>query len=88
MQVSRSGYYKWLNRPPSDRTRRRQEWTKQIKDVFDSSRQLYGSPKVTEQLKRNGTPISGRTVARIMKENGWRSRTMKKYKATTNSKHS
>jgi transposase InsO family protein len=65
-----------------------QEWTEQIESVFKDSRKLYGSPKVTRKLSQQGTKISQRTVARIMKENGLRSRTVKKYKATTNSKHS
>jgi putative transposase len=87
MGVSRSGYYKWLSRPESERERQHKEWKEQIKEVFDKSRQLYGSPKVTRKLKQLGTAISERTVSRIMKESGFRSRTVKKYKATTNSKH-
>lgn len=88
LEVSRSGYYKWLGRPESERKRQHKEWTEQVKEVYDKSRQLYGSPKVTQQLNKNGVSISERTVTRIMKENGIRSRTVKKYKATTNSKHS
>lgn len=88
MGVSRSGYYKWVERPESERQLQHKEWTKQVKEVFDKSRQLYGSPKVTQQLNKNGVSISERTVTRIMKENGIQSRTVKKYKATTNSKHS
>nr|WP_257209299.1 IS3 family transposase [Bacillus thuringiensis] len=39
-------------------------------------------------LTSKGMQISQKTVARIMKEQGLQSRTVKKYKATTNSKHS
>ncbi|MFB9751879.1 IS3 family transposase [Paenibacillus hodogayensis] len=42
--------------------------------------------KVTQKFSQQGTKISQRTVTRIMKKNGLRSRTVKKYKATTNSK--
>lgn len=87
MGVSRSGYYKWLTRPESEQERQHKEWKDQIKEVYDKSRQLYGSPKVTRRLKQTGVAISERTVSRIMKDNGLRSRTVKKYKATTNSKH-
>ncbi|MDR7319620.1 transposase InsO family protein [Brevibacillus nitrificans] len=79
MKVSRSGYYKWLGRPESERKRQHKEWTEQVKEVYDKSRQLYGSPKVTQQLNMNGVSISERTVTRIMNENGIRSRTVKKY---------
>jgi putative transposase len=87
MEVSRSGYYRWLDRTESERERQHKEWTEQVKEVFDASRQLYGSPKVTHQMNQKGIDISERTVTRIMHENRWRSRTVKKYKATTNSKH-
>jgi arginine repressor len=70
MEVSRSGYYKWLRHPESERERQHKEWTAQIKEVYDQSRQLYGSPKVTERLNQKGVMISQRTVTRIMKETG------------------
>jgi putative transposase len=88
MKFSRSGYYNWLGRPESKQERQHKEWTKQVKEVYNQSRQIYGSPKVRQQLKKNGVFISERTVTRIMKANGIRSKTVKKYKATTNSKHS
>lgn len=87
LEVSRSGYYKWLDRPESNQERQHKEWTTQVKEVYDQSRQLYGSPKVTKKLQQQGVEISERTVTRIMNEQQWRSRTVKKYKATTNSKH-
>lgn len=87
LEVSRSGYYKWKNRPESNRERRHKEWTDQVKEVYDQSRKLYGSPKVTSKLHQQGVDISQRTVTRIMQKQQWRSRTVKKYKATTNSKH-
>uniref|UniRef100_UPI0035B51425 IS3 family transposase n=1 Tax=Oceanobacillus oncorhynchi TaxID=545501 RepID=UPI0035B51425 len=52
------------------------------------SKKRYGSPKITQVLRGEGTPVSQKTVSRIMKENGLHSKTVKKYKATTNSKHS
>lgn len=51
------------------------------------SRRLYGSPKIHKVLQKQGTKVSEKTVARIMKEFGLVSRTVKKYKATTHSKH-
>jgi putative transposase len=88
LKVSRSGYYKWVRHPESERKRQHKEWTKQIKEVYEKSRKLYGSPKITRQLNKKGIAVSERTVTRIMKENRIQSRTRKKYKATTHSKHS
>lgn len=87
LDVSRSGYYKWKGRAESHRERQHKEWTEQVKEVFEESRQLYGNPKVTKKLHQQGVDISERTVTRIMDKHQLRSRTVKKYKATTNSKH-
>ncbi|WP_249039309.1 IS3 family transposase [Lysinibacillus mangiferihumi] len=85
--VSRSGYYEWLNRPKSNQKERKEKLTSQIKRVYLDSRRNYGSPKITKQLNSEGVSVSQKTVSRIMKEEGIRSKTVKKYKATTNSKH-
>ncbi|MED3035202.1 IS3 family transposase [Bacillus tropicus] len=66
----------------------REHLTKEIHCIFLESRCLYGSPKVTSVLRQKGKYISQKTMTRIMKEQGVQSRTIKKYKATTNSKHS
>lgn len=45
------------------------------------------SPKVTAALRREGERITQKTVAGLMREQQLRSRTVRKYKATTNSRH-
>jgi putative transposase len=85
--VSKSGYYAWKDRPLSDQKLRKEKLTVQIKRAHVESRNTYGSPKITKQLNRKGIRVSQKTVTRIMKENKIRSKTVKKYKATTNSKH-
>lgn len=85
--VSRSGYYEWTKRKVSNRDKRHKELEKQIRRIFYDSRRLYGSPKVWNVLKQQNVKVSQKTVARIMKELGLKSRTVKKHKATTNSKH-
>ncbi|WP_276322081.1 IS3 family transposase [Paenibacillus thalictri] len=87
LDVSRSGYYKWTKRKESKREKRRKKLARRIRHIFLDSRRLYGSPKITKVLHKQGTQVSEKTVARIMKELGLKSRTIKKYKATTNSKH-
>jgi putative transposase len=87
MQVSRSGYYKWLNRKPSEQEKRRKKLKKRILHHFNAFKQRYGSPKIAAKLREEGWVVATKTVSRRMKEMGLRSRTVKKYIATTNSKH-
>jgi transposase InsO family protein len=67
--------------------KRRVKLAKEIKRVHTESDKIYGSPKITKQLKDEGISVSERTVQRIMKEEQIRSKTVKKYKAPTNSNH-
>jgi putative transposase len=85
--VSPSGFYDWLKREPSKQEMKRKQLTLDIKRVHKKSRKIYGSPKITKQLHREGIEVSERTVQRIMKEEGVVSKTAKKFKETTNSKH-
>lgn len=87
LQVSRSGYYAFIKRPVSIQRKRRKELLVAIKDVFYKNHRIYGAPRVAAALPE-GQKASVNTVARVMRENGLRSKTTKKYKATTDSKHS
>ena len=64
--VSTSGYYAWLHRKPSGRSKRNAELTSKVKAVHDASRRTYGSPRVTKKLKNAGELVSEKTVAKIM----------------------
>ena len=86
--VSRSGYYKWQKALPSKRKKQREELTKRIQYHYDDNNGLYGSPKITQLLRREGRKVSQKTVGRIMRENGLRARTVRKFKVqTTDSNH-
>ena len=88
LDVSRSGYYAWRRRPESERSKRRKRITKRIHQIVVKSRRLYGSPKITQILRReDGERVSQKMVANIMRENELRSRTVRNYKATTYSNH-
>ena len=87
LQVSRSGYYAFIKRPVSIQRKRRKELLVAIQDVFYKNHRIYGAPRVAAALPE-GQKASVNTVARVMRENGLRSKTTKKYKATTDSKHS
>lgn len=85
--VSRSGYYAWRQRPESERSRANRLLELQIRVVHQRSRRSYGSPRITDELKAGGTVCGRHRVARLMRAAGIRAKTVKKYKATTDSKH-
>jgi len=86
--VSRSGYYRWRGRPESRRAIENRRLDVHIKAIFMKSKRRYGSPKVTDELNDMGFPVGKNRVARRMKAAGLRSIVRRKYRATTDSKHS
>ncbi|PHJ39614.1 integrase [Desulforamulus profundi] len=86
LKVSKSGFYAYLKRPKSNREIENNLLLEKIKAVHRSSHGIYGYPRITSELKCDGAPSKNR-VYRLMRKNGIRSKTVKKYKATTNSNH-
>ncbi|KNY26119.1 Integrase catalytic region [Pseudobacteroides cellulosolvens ATCC 35603 = DSM 2933] len=87
LEVKRSGYYAWDKRPESKRSIRERNLTELVKEEFYENKQIPGSVKIAERLSTPEAPVNRKTVAKIMRNNGWKSKVVKKYKATTNSNH-
>ena len=88
LDVSRSGYHAWSRRPPSTGDLRRTELVAQIREVHSESRATYGSPRVFEALKDKGVACCENTVAKLMKAEGIRSKSKRRFRVqTTNSRH-
>jgi len=86
--VSRSGYYSWMGRGPSDRAQENQRLLGLIKKIWLKSGKTYGSPRIHQQLLRGGEQLSRRRVARLMRKEGIQSQIRPKWVTTTDSKHS
>jgi transposase InsO family protein len=81
--VSRSGYHAWLKHMPSDTEKRKEKVKVKIKDIYDESKQNYGAPKITNELRKDGETISERTVGKYMKQMGIRAQWVKPWVNTT-----
>ena len=57
MQVSRSGFYAWRQRPKSARQQQNEALTEQIRAAYHESKETYGSPRVFEELKEQEWPV-------------------------------
>lgn len=88
LDVSKSGYYAWLRRPASSRERENRRLTVEVNAVHQASKQIYGSPRIQAELTAKGISCSRNRVARLMKEQGIRAKSKRKFRVTTDSKHS
>jgi putative transposase len=61
--------------------------TERVRIEFFSNHKIPGATKIAKMLSTPKNPVGRRVVAKIMRENGWKSKVVKKYKATTNSNH-
>jgi putative transposase len=87
LDVSRSGYYIWLKSVPSKRTIENNKLIEQIQLIHKQSKETYGSPRITKELRARYYLVSRPRVARLMKKAKIRSVTKKKFVVTTFSKH-
>lgn len=88
LKVSQSGYYRWKNNVVSNRYLKKNAIKEKITAIYFESKQRYGSPRITIELQILGFKISRITVAKYMKQLGLFSKLSKKFKVTTDSKHS
>ena len=86
-QVSRSGYYESLKRPPSARSIENDELRLQVKAAFKAGRKNYGTRRIKDALKKQETRVSRRRIGRLMREEDLRVQTKRKFKVTTDSNH-
>ncbi len=81
--VSRSGYHAWLNRVPTLTKQRKIHLKEKIKAVHNASYQIYGAPKITQELHKTGERISEKTVGNYMREMSLKAHWVKPYTKTT-----
>lgn len=88
LQVSRSGYYRWRQYRPNGRRRRDAELAALIAAAHRKGRGNYGAPRIVKELRDQGTPISQRRCARLMRELGLKGKKRHRRKPrTTDSRH-
>ena len=81
--VSSSGYCAWRVRPMSARARKDIDLVKRIREIHERSRGTYGSPRVQAELAAEGTRVSGKRIARLMRAAGLEGVSRRKGRRTT-----
>lgn len=86
--VTAQGFYAWLKRPECARAVRSRELAAQIRAVHHEANGVYGSIKITRELRHRKTFVDRKTVAKLMNRLGIRSKVAKKFRVrTTDSDH-
>lgn len=86
--VSRSGFYAWAKREPNRHALEDQRLRIHIRAAFRKSKKTYGSPRVHRELAAEGIRCAKKRVERLMREDGLVARQRRRFRSTTDSKHS
>ena len=87
LKVAPAGYYAWGKRPASQRAQANRALLAEIRVIHAQSRRTYGSPSIFDALQKRGLRVGEKRVARVMREACIRAKTVKKWRATTDSSH-
>jgi len=88
LAISRTGYYAWRNRRPSDRARANAQLLLTISLLHRASHQRYGVPRIYRDLRQLGQPVGRHRIARLMRQAGLRGVQKRSWRPrTTDSQH-
>ena len=87
--VSRSGFYHWLNRRENITPRQQEQHRldEHVAGAFQVEKGRSGSRRLLRRLAKQGHGYYRKTVAASLKRQGLRAKAARKFKATTYSKH-
>ena len=87
LEVSPSGYYAWLSRKPSLRSRETTKLKVTIRALFAENKRRYGSPRIWDDLREQGWIVGKNRVARLMHDMELQARRKRRFVTTTHSEH-
>lgn len=88
LQVSMSGFYGWLRRPESRRSRENRRLLERIESLHRESRENYGAHKTWRALRAAGETCGRHRVARLRREHGIEAKRMRRFRAAYATRHS
>jgi putative transposase len=88
LEVTTSGYYAWVKRPRPNRQREETRLELEIRAAHKRTRQTYGPERLQRDLSDNGVVVGVHRIKRIRRKLGLRCRQKRKFKVTTDSRHS
>lgn len=84
LKVSRSGFYAWRRRGPSTRAVRQKQLVNAIKEIHaERHKDVYGSPRMHQELLNRGWTVCRSTVEKLMRDAGVSASTHRRFRVTT-----
>ena len=83
LEVSRSGYYEWRNRPARAPAQAEQQLQAQGQHYLAQGRGTYGTRRIKYLLAQEGLQVSRRRIGRLLAQVGLRCKTRRRFKAPT-----
>jgi putative transposase len=80
LNVSRSGYYRWLNAPQSYYHQKRQSIESVVIEHYQKFKKRYGVPRITQELNVKGLSCSLNYIAKLIRVNGLKARNGKSFR--------
>jgi transposase InsO family protein len=87
LEVSRSGFYAWVDRATPRKKLADARLVLEIKAAMARGRGAYGSPRVHRELRARGIRVSKKRIERLMRENDLVARQKRRFVHTTDSRH-
>ncbi len=87
LKVSRAGYYAWRARPLAARVTEDRRLSARIRVIYEEAKGRYGSPRVHQELRALGLPCGKHRTARLMRTEGLRAKSLRRFRVTTQSAH-
>ena len=82
LKVSRSGYYAWRRRGPSEREEVDRRLAVKIREIHAANRKTYGSPRIYNALQERGIRCGKHRVAKIMRFESLRGCSKQRFRST------
>ena len=87
LEVSRSGYYAWRDRPASARAQSDERLAVAIRAAHEAGRHTYGTRRVQAHLREHGLPVGRDRVGRLRRQMGLGCKQKGCFRVTTDSEH-
>lgn len=87
LEVSRGGYYTWKKRQPSKRQLENEKLSKEVREIFFQKRKVYGSIRVTDELRDRGRRYGKNRIAKLLVLQGLYAKAARKFKKAKSKKN-